>query len=80
MRSARRSRCYAPLCFLLPRHMCRQLEIPVRKFIAEAHFYPVVLCVPLSAVLLVMRHSSMLAAILRWFRIFWLGPRFTVWF
>ena len=28
--------------FFLPRHTCRQLGIPVRKFLVEAYFYPVV--------------------------------------
>ena len=41
--------------FFLPRHMCRQLDIPVRKFLVEAFFYPVVLCVPMILVLLLMQ-------------------------
>jgi O-antigen/teichoic acid export membrane protein len=43
--------------FFLPRHMCRQLGIPVRKFLVEAYFYPVVLCLPMILVLLLMQHS-----------------------
>jgi O-antigen/teichoic acid export membrane protein len=43
--------------FFLPRHMCRQLGIPVRKFLVEAYVYPVVLCVPMIVVLLVMQRS-----------------------
>jgi O-antigen/teichoic acid export membrane protein len=43
--------------FFLPRHMCRQLGIPVRKFLVEAYFYPVVLCVPMIVVLVLMQRS-----------------------
>ena len=43
--------------FFLPRHMCRQLDIPIRKFLMDAYFYPVVLCIPMTVVLLVMQHS-----------------------
>lgn len=43
--------------FFLPRHMCRQLGIPVRKFLVEAYFYPVVLCVPMIFVLVLMQRS-----------------------
>jgi O-antigen/teichoic acid export membrane protein len=43
--------------FFLPRHMCRQLGIPIRKFLVEAYFYPLVLCVPMILVLLLMQHS-----------------------
>lgn len=43
--------------FFLPRHMCRQLGIPVRKFLVEAYFYPVILCAPMVIVLILMQHS-----------------------
>jgi O-antigen/teichoic acid export membrane protein len=43
--------------FFLPRHMCRQLDIPVRKFLVEAYFYPVVLCIPMSIALVLMQRS-----------------------
>jgi O-antigen/teichoic acid export membrane protein len=43
--------------FFLPRHMCRQLGIPVRKFLVEAYFYPTVLCIPMILVLLLMQRS-----------------------
>jgi O-antigen/teichoic acid export membrane protein len=43
--------------FFLPRHLCRQLNIPVRKFLVEAYFYPVVLCIPMTFVLLLMQRS-----------------------
>jgi O-antigen/teichoic acid export membrane protein len=41
--------------FFLPRHLCRQLSIPLRKFLVEAYFYPVVLCVPMIIVLVLMQ-------------------------
>ena len=41
--------------FFLPRHMCRQLNIPLRKLLAEAYFYPVVLCIPLVFVLVLVQ-------------------------
>lgn len=41
--------------FFLPRHMCRQLNIPIRKFLVESYFYPLVLCFPMFLVLLVMQ-------------------------
>jgi O-antigen/teichoic acid export membrane protein len=41
----------------LPRHMCRQLGIPVRKFIVESYFYPAILCIPMILVLLLMQRS-----------------------
>jgi hypothetical protein len=43
--------------FFLPRHMCRQLDIPVRTFLIEAYFYPTVLCLPLILILLIMQRS-----------------------
>jgi O-antigen/teichoic acid export membrane protein len=43
--------------FFLPRHMCRHLEVPVRQFISEAYFYPVVLCIPMAFTLLLMQRS-----------------------
>jgi O-antigen/teichoic acid export membrane protein len=43
--------------FFLPRHLCRQLDIPVRKFVMEAYFYPLVLCAPMILVLIVMQRS-----------------------
>jgi O-antigen/teichoic acid export membrane protein len=43
--------------FFLPRHMCRQLGIPVRKFLVEAYFYPLVLCIPMILVLTLMQRA-----------------------
>ncbi len=41
--------------FFLPRHMCRLLGIPVYRFLSEAYFYPVVLCIPMILVLVAMQ-------------------------
>src|SRR3984885_1166023 len=41
----------------LPRHMCRQLGVPVRKFLWEAYFYPLLFCVPMFFVLFWMQRS-----------------------
>lgn len=41
--------------FFLPRHLCRQLSIPLRRFLVEAYFYPVILCVPMVIVLVLMQ-------------------------
>jgi len=54
---ALQSHFYARRCSFLPRHLCRQLDIPVRKFLVEAYFYPVVLCIPMTFVLLLMQRS-----------------------
>ncbi len=43
--------------FFLPRHLCRRLDIPVRKFIVDAYAYPLLLCVPMSLVLLLLQRS-----------------------
>jgi len=43
--------------FFLPRHMCRQLGVPVRRFLVEAYSYPVVLCIPMIVVLILMQRS-----------------------
>jgi len=41
--------------FFLPRHMCRQLDIPVQTFVVEAYLYPTLLCLPMTLVLVVMQ-------------------------
>lgn len=41
----------------LPRHLCRQLGVPLREFLVDAYFYPLVLCVPMIFVLLLMQRS-----------------------
>lgn len=43
--------------FFLPRHMCRRLNIPIRKFLVEAYFFPVILCLPMAFVLILMQRS-----------------------
>ncbi len=43
--------------FFLPRHMCRQLDIPIRKFLVEAYFFPVILCLPMIFALMLMQRS-----------------------
>ncbi|MHB8216812.1 MAG: lipopolysaccharide biosynthesis protein [Candidatus Sulfotelmatobacter sp.] len=43
--------------FFLPRHMCRQLGIPIRTFLVEAYFYPTLLCIPMVLVLLLMQRA-----------------------
>lgn len=42
----------------LPRHMCRLLEVPLRRFITATYFYPAVLCVPMALTLHVMQQFS----------------------
>lgn len=43
--------------FFLPRHTCRRLNIPIRKFLVEAYFFPVILCLPMAFVLILMQRS-----------------------
>jgi O-antigen/teichoic acid export membrane protein len=42
--------------FFLPRHLCRQLEVPLRTFVWAVYFYPLVLCLPLVCALVLMQH------------------------
>lgn len=44
--------------FFLPRHMCRRLEVPLRKFISETYFFPVVLCIPMAFAMALMQRWS----------------------
>src|SRR5262245_45262520 len=41
----------------LPRHMCRLLEVPLRRFIMETYFYPALLCLPMALALHLMQQS-----------------------
>ena len=41
----------------LPRHMCRQLDIPVTKFLAESYTYPSLLCVPMALVMMLLQRA-----------------------
>jgi len=43
--------------FFLPRHLCRHLDISLRKFVVEAFGYPVLLCIPMTLVLMLMQRS-----------------------
>jgi O-antigen/teichoic acid export membrane protein len=43
--------------FFLPRHMCRQLEVPLRRFISEAFFYPAIFCIPMAFTLIFIQRS-----------------------
>jgi O-antigen/teichoic acid export membrane protein len=42
----------------LPRHMCRLLHFPLRRFLTEAYLYPAVLCVPMGLALHLMQQFS----------------------
>jgi O-antigen/teichoic acid export membrane protein len=42
--------------FFLPQHLCRVLGIRLRTFLSHAYLAPVLLCMPLIAELLLMRH------------------------
>jgi len=48
-----------PLMFtslvFLPRHVCRELDIPLRAFLSHSYLLPLSLCVPLAGMLLLMR-------------------------
>lgn len=41
----------------LPRHTCRELDIPLTTFLAQAYLLPLSLCVPLAGILLLMREE-----------------------
>ena len=41
----------------LPRHMCRRLDVPLRKFVPEAYFYPALFCVPMALALAFIQRS-----------------------
>jgi O-antigen/teichoic acid export membrane protein len=43
--------------FFLPRHMCRLLNIPIRKFLVDAYFFPVILCLPMIVALVLIQRS-----------------------
>jgi O-antigen/teichoic acid export membrane protein len=42
--------------FFLPRHLCRVLKLKIGVYLREAFLLPLMLCVPLIAVLLLVRH------------------------
>jgi O-antigen/teichoic acid export membrane protein len=41
----------------LPRHMCRKLEVPLRKFISDAYLYPALFCIPMTLTLAFIQRS-----------------------
>ncbi|HXM22039.1 MAG TPA: polysaccharide biosynthesis C-terminal domain-containing protein [Terriglobales bacterium] len=43
--------------FFLPRHVRRELDIPLSTFLSQAYMLPLSLCVPLAGVLLLMRQE-----------------------
>lgn len=43
--------------FFLPRHLCRHLHIPIRKFLVQAYTYPLLLCIPMAIVMVFMQRS-----------------------
>ena len=43
------------MLLFMPRHLCKQLNIRIRTFLREAYTLPLLLCIPLVAVLLLMR-------------------------
>ncbi len=42
--------------FFLPRHLCRQLGVPMWRFVRESLLYPALLCIPMMLALIVMQH------------------------
>jgi hypothetical protein len=44
------------MLFFMPQHLCKTLGIRIGTYLREAFLLPVLLCVPLVAVLLWMRH------------------------
>jgi len=43
------------MLFFMPQHLCKKLDIRLRTFVRESYTLPFLLCVPLAAVLLLMR-------------------------
>ncbi len=43
------------MLFFMPRHLCKKLDVRLRTFLRESYTLPLLLCVPLIAVLLVMQ-------------------------
>jgi O-antigen/teichoic acid export membrane protein len=40
----------------LPRHMCRQLEVPLWTFLWQVYFFPALFCIPMALALTAMQH------------------------
>jgi O-antigen/teichoic acid export membrane protein len=43
------------MLFFMPQHLCKKLDVRLRTFVRESYTLPFLLCVPLAAVLLLMR-------------------------
>ncbi len=43
------------MLFFMPHHLCKKLDIRLRTFVRESYLLPFLLCLPLTAVLLLMR-------------------------
>lgn len=43
--------------FFLPRHICRQLQIPLAAFLRQTYLLPLGLCIPLAGVLAALQHE-----------------------
>jgi O-antigen/teichoic acid export membrane protein len=41
--------------FFMPRHLCKKLDIRIRTYVRESYSLPLLLCLPLAAVLLLMQ-------------------------
>jgi O-antigen/teichoic acid export membrane protein len=40
----------------LPRHLCRQLDVPLWRFVRESLLYPILFCFPMAVALMLMQH------------------------
>jgi len=45
----------ATMVFFLPGHACRKLQVPLRTYLREAYFLPILVCTPAIAALLLMK-------------------------
>jgi O-antigen/teichoic acid export membrane protein len=43
--------------FFLPRHICRQLQIPIGAFLKQTYLLPLGLCIPMTALLAFLQHE-----------------------
>jgi O-antigen/teichoic acid export membrane protein len=43
--------------FFLPRHICRQLHIPLAAFLRQTYLLPLGLCIPMAGVLVLLQHE-----------------------
>jgi O-antigen/teichoic acid export membrane protein len=47
---------FCSMIFFMPRHVCRQLNIRLSAYLREAYLLPLLLCLPLSVTLLLLRY------------------------